>query len=103
MTRQISMENFIEAKYDVFSKFHKQLAVISSGDIKDFRCMTIGWGAMGNVWGHPGSALTVYVSPARHTFEYLQKNEYFTVSFFPEEYHKDLITLAQNPAVMKIK
>lgn len=93
MSQQIDGTNFIEAKYDVFQKFHRQLAVLASGDIHDFRCMTIGWGMMGNVWGHPGSALTVYVHPSRHTFEYTQKNEFFTVSFFPEEYHKDVITL----------
>ena len=93
MQTQITMDNFIDAKYDVFRKFHQQLAVVTSGDIDDFRCMTIGWGAMGNVWGHPGSTLTIYVSPARHTFEYLKQKDYFTVCFFPEEYHKDVLTL----------
>ena len=89
----ITKENYLEANYDVFLKFNKQLAVVSAGSIGDFGCMTIGWGMMGNVWGHPGSALTIYVSPARQTFEYLQRNDIFTVSFFPEEYHKDVITL----------
>ena len=89
----ITKDNFLEASYDVFLKFNKQLAVVSAGSIDDFGCMTIGWGMMGNVWGHPGSALTIYVSPARQTFEYLQKNDTFTVSFFPEAYHKDVITL----------
>lgn len=93
MSQLITKENFIEAKYDVFQKFHKQLAVVIAGDIDNFRCMTIGWGAMGNVWGHPGSTLTIYVSPARYTFEALQSNECFTVCFFPEEYHKDVMTL----------
>ena len=71
----ITRDNFIEAKYDVFKKFHQQLAVITCGDIGDFRCMTIGWGAMGNVWGHPGSSITVYVNPARYTFGYMQEKE----------------------------
>ena len=93
MSEEITMENYIEAKYDVFQKFHKQLAVVTAGDIDDLRCMTIGWGAMGNIWGHPGSTLTIYVSPARHTFEYLQEKDYFTVCFFPEEYRKDVMTL----------
>ena len=38
MSQQINGTNFIEAKYDVFQKFHKQLAVLASGDIHDFRC-----------------------------------------------------------------
>lgn len=93
MSQIITKENFIEAKYDVFKKFHQQLAVITSGSIEDFRCMTIGWGAMGNVWAHPGSTITVYVNPARYTFDYMQEKEYFTVCFFPEEYRKDVMTL----------
>ena len=93
MSQQITMENFIEARYDIFSKFHKQLAVLTVGDISDFRCMTIGWGAMGNVWGHPGSTLTVYVNPLRYTFEYMQQKDHFTVCFFPEAYRKDVMTL----------
>lgn len=92
----INKENFIDAKYDVFKKFHSQLGVVCVGDENDFRCMTIGWGMMGNIWGHPGSALSVYVSPSRYTFDLLQEKEYFTVCFFPEEYHEDLITLGRN-------
>ena len=93
MSQIITKENFIDAKYDVFKKFHQQLAVITCGGIEDFRCMTIGWGAMGNVWGHPGATITVYVNPARYTFAYMQQKEYFTVCFFPEEYRRDVMTL----------
>lgn len=93
MSRRIDKSNFIEARYDVFQKFHQQLAVITVGEKEDFRSMTIGWGAMGNVWGHPGSTITVYVNPARYTFEYMQKKDFFVVSFFPEAYRKDVMTL----------
>lgn len=82
---QIDRNNFIEAKYDVFQKFHKQLGILTCGSGDDFRCMTIGWGMMGNIWGHPGSAITVYVNPSRYTFEYLMEKDYFTVCFLPEE------------------
>ena len=34
--------------------------------------------------------MTVYVSPARYTHSFLEANEYFTVSFFPEEYRQEL-------------
>ena len=95
MSEIITKENFIDGKYDVFKKFHQQLAVVSVGGEEDFRCMTIGWGMMGNIWGHPGSALSVYVSPSRHTCELMQKEEYFVVSFFPEEYKEDVITLGK--------
>lgn len=93
MSQQIDFGNFIAAKYDVFQKFHKQLAVLTCGNWSDFRCMTIGWGMMGNIWGHPGSAITVYVHPSRYTFEYLMTKDNFTVCFLPEQYRSDVITL----------
>ena len=89
----ITMENLVDTKIDVFARFNKQLAVVAAGTIDDFNAMTIGWGMMGNIWGHPGSAITIYVSPDRYTANYLRKEEYFTVSFFPEEYRKYVVKL----------
>lgn len=34
--------------------------------------------------------LTVYVRPSRYTYEFMEKNDYFTVSFFNSEYKKAL-------------
>ena len=96
MSTIITKDNFLEQKYDVFLKFNKQLAVVAAGNIENFNAMTIGWGMMGNVWGHPGSAVTIYVSPDRYTYEYLEANEFFTVSFFPEAFREDLMTLGNN-------
>lgn len=93
MSQQITKENYIDASYDVFKKFHQQLGILTCGDFDDFRCMTIGWGMMGNVWGHPGSAITVYVHPSRYTFSHMMDKEYFTVCFLPEERRGDAITL----------
>lgn len=93
MSQIVNLDNFIEAKYDVFKKFHQQLGILTCGNQEDFGCMTIGWGMMGNIWGHPGSAITVYVHPSRHTFEYMQKVDYFTVCFLPEKFHEDAIAL----------
>ncbi len=50
--------------------------------------MTISWGGIGTLWSRP--VATIYVRPSRYTFEFLEKNDLFTVSFFPEKYKKDL-------------
>ena len=89
MAEIITKENFMDGKYDVFRKFNSQWAIVTAGGIDDYNCMTLGWGMMGNVWGHPGSALTIYVQPGRYTFEYMERNDYFTVSFLPEENRSD--------------
>ena len=91
----ITRENYMDAGYDVFRKFSTPLAVAAAGGVEDFGCLTLGWGMMGTIWGYPAPALTIYVSPARQTFEYLQRNDYFTVSFFPEAYHEDVMLLGQ--------
>ena len=65
--------DFTENSYEVFHLFNDRWALVTAGTLEDFNTMTIGW-----------------VSPARYTHSYLEKNEYFTVSFFPEEYRRDL-------------
>ena len=85
--------DFTENSYEVFHLFNDRWALVTAGTLEDFNTMTIGWGSMGTIWGPPHrgkQVLTVYASPARYTHSYLEKNEYFTVSFFPEEYRRDL-------------
>ncbi len=51
---------------------------------------------MGEIWGLPNQSrpiITVYVNPLRFTADYLLRHEYFSVSFFPKEYRKDLAIL----------
>jgi len=88
--------DFTEKSYKVFQMFNDQWALATAGTIDDYNTMTIGWGGMGTIWGPPHKGrpvLTIYVSPDRHTHSYLEKNDYFTVSFFPEEFRKDLAIL----------
>ena len=85
--------DFTKKAYNVFEMFNDRWALATAGDIEDYNTMTIAWGSMGTIWGSPHKGkpiLTVYVSPARYTYSYLEKNGYFTVSFFPEAYRKDL-------------
>ena len=87
---------FQEKSYPVFELFNDHWALATAGTIEDFNTLTIAWGSMGTIWGPPGKGkpiVTIYVSPARYTHEYLEKNDYFTVSFFPEQYRRDLSLL----------
>ena len=89
---EITKENFMDQAYPVFRKFSRQLAVITAGTLDDFNSMTIGWGMLGNVWGHaPG--ITVYVSPSRYTWQFMEKYDCFTVCFFDESRRDDVMTL----------
>ena len=63
-------------------------ALITAGDADDWNTMTIAWGSLGDMWWLP--VVDAYVVPTRYTYEFMERHDTFTVSFFPEEYHKDL-------------
>ena len=69
---------------DAFHIFDKQWALVTAGTLNHYNTMTISWGGLGTLWSRP--VATVYVKPIRYTYQFLEKNEYFTVSFFPEAY-----------------
>ena len=71
-----------------FDTFHNQWALVTAGTETNFNTMTISWGGLGTLWSKP--VATIYVKPIRYTYDYLEKNEYFTVSFYDESYKKDL-------------
>ena len=73
---------------DAFDEFHRQWALVTAGSPADHNSMTVSWGGVGSLWGKP--VATVYIRPNRHTYGYFEANEYFTVSFYPEEYKKAL-------------
>ena len=58
--------------------------ILSAGKENNMNMMTIAWGALGELWSKP--TITVYVSTSRYTYKYMEENEYFTVTAFPEEY-----------------
>lgn len=71
-----------------FYTIDKEWALLTAGNQKKFNTMTISWGGLGTIWNKP--IVTVYVKPIRYTYELIEENEYFTVSFYDEKYKKDL-------------
>ena len=73
---------------DAFGIYDRQWGLVSAGSVKDYNTMTISWGGLGTLWGK--AVVTVYVKPIRYTYHYLNNNDYFTVSFYPNKYRGDL-------------
>ena len=72
---------------DIFKLFDNQWALVTAGTADNFNTMTISWGTLGSLWGNANQGkniCTIFVKPIRYTHEFLEHNEYFTVSFFPE-------------------
>ena len=81
----------MEFTVDIFSKLDKEWALLAAGSVEDHNAMTISWGGMGTLWFKP--VVTVYVKPCRYTYQFMNDNDYFTVSFYPEEYKKALMLM----------
>ncbi len=83
-----------EIKDNTFKMFDKDWALVTSGTKEKWNTMTISWGSFGILWNKP--IVTVYVSSSRYTKEFLDKNEFFTVEFFNENFRKDLAYLGSH-------
>ena len=81
----------MEFKTDIFSQFDKKWALLTAGNKESFNTMTISWGGAGTLWSKP--VVTAYVRTSRLTHDFMDKEDYFTVSFYPEEYKKTLVVL----------
>ncbi len=93
MEQKITKENYQHAKFDVFSLFNDRWGLLTAGGPENYNAMTIGWGALGTIWGPPHGArqiVTVFVRENRKTNELMLNGDHFTVCFFPEENRRDL-------------
>ena len=68
---------------DAFDEFGNKWALVTAGSLDDHNSMTVSWGGVGCLWGK--HVATVYIRPNRHTYGYFEANEYFTVSFYPDD------------------
>ena len=78
----------MEFQTDIFKQFDKKWALLTAGTKENFNTMTISWGGMGTLWGKP--VVTTYVRTSRYTHEFIDNHDYFTVSFYPEQYRQTL-------------
>lgn len=73
---------------NVFSMIGDQWMLVTAGSQTRCNTMTASWGGLGVLWNKP--VATIYIRPQRYTKQFLDENEYFTLSFFGEEYRKQL-------------
>lgn len=59
---------------------------------RGYNTMTASWGHLGSIWGHGGGLPTAvtYIRPQRYTKEFVDREELYTLTFFPGEYRKAL-------------
>lgn len=67
--------------YNVFQEINKNWMLISAKNPGGkVNTMTASWGMMGEIWGK--EAVTVYIRQTRYTKEFVDSQDYFTISLF---------------------
>ena len=62
--------------------------LVTAGNKEKFNTMTVSWGALGEIWGK--DAAFVFIRPQRYTYEFIEKEEVFTLSFYAPGYKNAL-------------
>lgn len=82
-----------ELSFNPMTMIAKEWMLVTAGnETRGYNTMTASWGHLGSIWGHGGGLPTavIYLRPQRYTKEFVDREELFTISVFPEEYKKDL-------------
>lgn len=85
MAQHIKPADFAEKTFDLIGD---DWMLITAGDQQKCNTMTASYGGLGILFGKP--VAHIYVRPERHTYSFLEKEDCFSLTFFNEEYRKQL-------------
>ncbi len=66
-----------------FETISKEWMLVTAGNLQHFNTMTASWGGIGFLWNKP--VAFVFIRPERYTYEFVENNEYLTLSFLGEK------------------
>ncbi len=73
---------------NIFKLIDKDWMLVTAGNLEDYNTMTASWGHLGIMWNLP--VAIAWIRPQRYTYEFVNKNPDYTLSFFPEAYRTAL-------------
>ncbi len=82
--------NIRDIKESAVGMINDGWALVSAGNELSWNTMTVSWGALGELWGK--DVAFVFIRPQRYTYEFFEREELFTVSFFAEE-HREILKI----------
>ena len=83
MMTKINLKDFDE---NVFQAVGHEWMLVTGGTIGHFNTMTASWGGLGVLWGK--NVAFVFIRPERYTFEFLEQNDYLTLSFLGDKFRE---------------
>lgn len=93
--KRIEAKDFNVNPYTILAK--EWMLLTAGNEENGYNTMTISWGHLGSIWGGGGGTPTavVYVRPQRFTKEFVDREDYFTLSVLDESYRNELILLGR--------
>lgn len=75
--------NATDINDNLIEMISKEYMLISAGNADGYNMMTASWGYAGELWGN--DSVMVFIRPQRYTMEFIDKNDYFTLSFYGDD------------------
>lgn len=87
------MEQFEEIdlfklSFPIFKLINNNWMLITAGDLENHNTMTASWGGFLILWHSPMAV--IFIRPQRHTKKFIDKEKFFTLSFFEDKYKEAL-------------
>jgi len=76
---EIALEDLKESPFKLIGS---DWMLITAGKMDSFNTMTASWGGLGVLWNK--KICFCVIRPQRHTYQFIENGEYFTLSFFDE-------------------
>ena len=88
MANQFEEISPLKIEENAFKLIGTDWMLITAGTPKSFNMMTASWGGLGVLWDRNVS--WCFIRPIRHTYGFIERNEFYTFSFFEEKYRSVL-------------
>ena len=72
----------LELSGKVFRQIGRDWMLITAGKPNGFNTMTASWGGLGVLWN--ANVSFIFVRPSRYTYEFLENENYYSLSFFDD-------------------
>lgn len=73
---------------NIFRLIADDWMLVTAGDLTSFNTMTVSWGSMGELWNK--KICICFVRPTRHTYEFMERTDSFTLCVFGAE-HRSIL------------
>lgn len=80
--------NINDLKQSATKLIGKDWMLVTAGNPENCNTMTASWGGLGELWNRP--VAFIFVRPTRYTYEFIERENFFTLSFFEEKHRKTL-------------